>query len=133
MNIGEASRRCGLSSRTIRYYEQVGLVSPRRGTSGYRRYAGRDVSKLAFLRRARDLGFSLEQCRQLLELYDDEHRASADVLRIAQTHLEEIERKLEDLRRLRGTLTRLADACHGDERPECEILDELAGRPGRAE
>jgi MerR family copper efflux transcriptional regulator len=127
MNIGEAERACGLPAKTIRYYEDVGLVTPERRANGYRTYQDLDLHKLRFLQRARGLGFSVEDCRALLALYDDKARASADVKSIAEAHLARIDQKLAELATLRGALTTLIDACHGDHRPDCPIIDDLAG------
>jgi Cu(I)-responsive transcriptional regulator len=126
MNIGEASERSGLPSKTIRYYEDIGLIRPERGGNGYRDYAATDVHKLRFLQRSRGLGFSVEECRQLLALYEDKSRASADVKDIAQTKLTEIDRKIRELTELRRTLEHLVHACHGNDRPDCPILEELS-------
>lgn len=128
MNIGDAARHSGLPAKTIRYYEEVGLVSPGRRGNGYREYAATDLHKLAFLQRARGLGFSIEDCRALLSLYEDEGRASGDVKRIAEAHIGDIDRKIAELRSLRATLGRLIASCHGDDRAACPILDDLAGR-----
>jgi len=127
MNIGEAEDRSSLPAKTIRYYEEIGLVVPARQANGYRDYDETDVHKLAFLHRARGLGFSVEECRALLSLYQDRHRASSDVKRIAQDHLARIENKITELESLRRTLAHLVEACHGDTRPDCPILDDLAG------
>lgn len=129
MNIGEAAGRSGLPSKTIRYYEEIGLVRPERRENGYRAYTDGDVHTLRFLQRARGLGFSIEECRSLMALYEDRHRASADVQALARQRIEEIDRKIGKLKSLRDTLNHLAEACHGDEQPECPILDDLAGRP----
>lgn len=127
MNIGEAERQSGLPAKTIRYYEEIGLVMPLRAGNGYRRYRERDVHKLRFLQRARGLGFSIEDCRQLLSLYEDRNRASADVKAIALQHLQRIESKIRELETMRGTLGHLVDACHGDDHPDCPIIEDLAG------
>ena len=129
MNVSEAGRRAGLPPKTIRYYEEIGLITPTRAANGYRDYASDDVHRLAFLRRARGLGFSIEECRQLTELYRDRSRASHDVKAIAKTHVAAIETKIRDLQAMRNTLDRLIDACAGDDRPDCPILDEFAGLP----
>ena len=121
MNIGEAQRQSGLPAKTIRYYEEIGLVQPRRAANGYRDYAEHDVHQLRFLQRARGLGFSVKDCRTLLSLYQDSDRASADVKAVAEAHLDEIDRKLAELQTLRAALTNLVDACHGDNRPDCPI------------
>ncbi len=128
MNIGIASEKSGLPAKTIRYYEEVGLVRPERGQNGYRTYSQAQVHKLRFLHRARNLGFGIEECRQLLALYEDRGRASADVKRIAEAKIEEINRKLAELEDLRRTLTHLACNCRGDARPDCPILEDLASR-----
>lgn len=127
MNIGQASRKSGVSAKMIRYYETTGLIEPAPRTgSGYRDYAENDVHTLRFIRRARDLGFSIEAMTELLALWRERGRASADVKRIALTHIDELERKARALKDMSRTLRHLADNCHGDERPECPILDELA-------
>lgn len=127
MNIGEAATRSGLPAKTIRYYEDIGLISaPSRRPSGYRDYAARDVHVLRFLHRARDLGFSVEECRQLLALYNDRERASADVKKLAEERIAAIDEKIRQLGALRATLSDLARRCHGDDRPDCPILDDLA-------
>lgn len=127
MNIGDAAERSGLPAKTIRYYEDIHLLKPARGGNGYRDYSTEDVHRLKFLQRARGLGFSVEECRQLLSLYGDKHRESADVKHLAETKLVEIDRKIAELNGLRKTLQHLVHCCHGDERPDCPILDELAG------
>lgn len=127
MNVSEASRRSGLPAKTIRYYEDVGLIAPDRALNGYRDYSGDDVHRLAFLKRARGLGFSIEDCRQLMALYRDRSRASQDVRQIAVAHVAAIEEKLRELESMRRTLDRLVHACHGDDRPDCPILDDMAG------
>ncbi|KIN65809.1 Cu(I)-responsive transcriptional regulator [Sulfitobacter noctilucae] len=126
MNIKSVSAATGLPAKTIRYYEDVGLVSPAREGNGYRVFSDKDVHKLAFLARARSLGFPLESCRSLLALYDDQDRASADVKAIAISHLQEIDRKLGELTAMRDTLSVLVRSCAGDDRPDCPILSDLA-------
>jgi Cu(I)-responsive transcriptional regulator len=128
MNIGDVAEASGLPAKTIRYYDQIGLVRPARGQNGYRAFSESDLRKLAFLSRARSLGFSIEDCRSLLSLYDDRNRASADVKRIASDHLQRITSKIAALESLQRTLETLIDHCHGDERPGCPILDVLSGR-----
>ena len=128
MNIGDVSARAGLPPKTIRYYEDIGLVVPHRAANGYRSFREQDLHKLTFLARARALGFTIEDCRTLLALYEDESRASADVKRVAQDHLTQIERKIADLGAMRSTLTHLISACAGDDRPNCPILDGLGDR-----
>jgi MerR family transcriptional regulator, copper efflux regulator len=127
MNIGEASRASGLPTKTIRYYEEIGLVEPARAANGYRDYNSEDVHRLAFLHRARALGFTIEECRLLVSLYDDEARASADVKKLATEKIAQIDSRLEQMKELRSTLKRLADSCAGDSRPHCPILDDIAG------
>jgi Cu(I)-responsive transcriptional regulator len=131
MNIGDASERSGLPAKTIRYYEDIGLLKPDRSENGYRDYSTADVHRLKFLQRSRSLGFSVEECRQLLSLYGDSHRESADVKAMAEVKLGEIERKIAELVDLRETLRHLVDHCHGDARPECPILDGLSGEDPR--
>src|ERR1700761_6061925 len=126
MNIGDASEKSGLPAKTIRYYEDIGLIHPDRAENGYRDYSGDDVHKLRFLHRSRGLGFSVEECRQLLALYEDKSRASSDVREIASSKLTEIDRKIRELTELRRTLEHLVHACHGNDRPDCPILEELA-------
>ena len=127
MNIGSAADKSGLPPKTIRYYEEIGLVRPGRTGNGYRDYSSEDVHRLRFVQRSRGLGFSVEECRQLLSLYGDQHRESAEVKQIAQAKLEEIDAKLRELRSLRDTLQHLVRNCHGDHLPECPIIEELAG------
>ncbi len=128
MNIGHASGRSGLPAKTIRYYEDIALIKPARADNGYRDYSDADVHRLRFLQRSRSLGFSIEECRMLLSLYEDEHRASADVKKMAEEKINQVERKIADLKSLKATLKTLAKSCHGDDRPECPIIDDLAGR-----
>lgn len=126
MNIGQVAERAGLPAKTIRYYEDIGLVTPLRNANGYRAFRETDVHKLAFLARARALGFSIEDCRMLLALYEDETRASADVKHVAEEHLTRIDEKITQLQGMRETLSSLVHACHGDDRPDCPILKDLA-------
>ncbi len=126
MNIGDVSQLSGVPAKTIRYYEDIGLIKPLRGDNGYRRFQDRDLHKLAFLGRARALGFSIEDCRSLLELYENEGRASADVKHIAEKHLARIEEKISQLHSMQMTLAHLVDACAGDHRPDCPILKDLS-------
>jgi len=128
MNIGTASQQSGLPAKTIRYYEDIGLIRPERAENGYRDYSPADVHRLRFLQRSRGLGFSVEECRQLLSLYGDRGRESAEVKAIAEGKLAEIDRKIAGLMQLRAALGHLVEACHGDHRPDCPILDGLAGR-----
>ena len=126
MNIGQAAERSGLPPKTIRYYEEIGLVAPGRAGNGYRDYDDTDVHNLRFVQRARAMGFSVEECRQLLALYQDRGRSSADVKALASEKLEEIDRRIAQMKELRATLEKLVHACHGDARPDCPILDGLA-------
>lgn len=130
MNIGEAAERSGLPAKTIRYYEDISLVAPDRAENGYRDYSSSDVHRLRFLHRARNLGFSIDECRLLLSLYSDRNRASADVKAVAEQKLVEIDAKIAELRSLKSALQPLVDCCHGDDRPDCPILDDLAGQGG---
>ncbi len=127
MNVGDAARYSGLPAKTIRYYEEIGLIAPNRAGNGYRDYSDDDIHRLTFLRRARTLGFSIDDCRQLMALYQDRTRASQDVRAIASAHVAAIEEKIRELQSMRGTLQKLIHACHGDERPDCPILEEMAG------
>lgn len=128
MNISEVSKRAGLPAKTIRYYEEIGLVSPARSGNGYRSFRDSDLHKLAFLGRARALGFSIEDCRNLMTLYEDRGRASSDVKAIASEHLVAIDAKLAELRQMRNTLADLVSSCAGDDRPDCPILADLAAK-----
>ena len=126
MNIGQAARQSGLSAKMIRYYEATGLLQPAsRSESGYRHYAERDLHTLAFIKRARDLGFALEEVGQLLALWQDRQRASADVKSLARRHIDELNRKIAELSGLRDTLEDLVGHCQGDQRPDCPILRDL--------
>ena len=127
MNISIAAERSGLPAKTIRYYEDIALVRPGRSENGYRDYSGADIHRLKFLHRARGLGFSIAECRHLLSLYEDRERASADVKRLALAKVDEIDRKIDELRSLRETLSTLAKHCQGNQRPDCPIIDDLAG------
>lgn len=126
MNIKDVAQRSGLPAKTIRYYEEIGLIRPLRQANGYRAFRDSDLHKLAFLGRARSLGFSIEDCRALLQLYEDTSRASADVKRIAETHLAQIAVKLAELEAMRHTLSDLVASCAGDGRPDCPILQGIA-------
>jgi Cu(I)-responsive transcriptional regulator len=129
MNISDAAQDSGLPAKTIRYYEEIGLVHPGRLANGYRDYGDQDLHKLRFLQRSRGLGFSIEDCRTLLSLYEDHNRASADVRQIAKAHLDDIDRKIAELKSLQTTLRHLVHQCHGDDRPDCPIIEDLAGPP----
>ena len=126
MNIAEVAKAAGLPAKTIRYYEEIGLIHPKRSENGYRAFAETDLHKLAFVGRARSLGFSIVECRALLALYEDRARASADVKAMAVTHLAQIRAKITELRAMEATLADLAQACSGDHRPDCPILRGLA-------
>jgi Cu(I)-responsive transcriptional regulator len=126
MNIGEVAERSGVPAKTIRYYEEIGLVRPLRSGNGYRDFATEEMHRLAFLGRARSLGFSLEECRTLLSLYGDHERSSSDVKAIARSHLARIDRKVSELQALSRTLRDLVARCHGDDRPDCPIMEDLA-------
>ncbi|PVA08137.1 Cu(I)-responsive transcriptional regulator [Thalassorhabdomicrobium marinisediminis] len=128
MNIGEVAKRAGLPPKTIRYYEDIDLIRPQRSANGYRSFRESDVHKLTFLGRARALGFTIEDCRILLGLYEDETRESAQVKEIAAQHLVSIDEKIAQLRSMRDTLAELVRACHGDDRPDCPILSDLSGQ-----
>ena len=130
MNIGAVARASGLPPKTIRYYEEIGLIRPERRGNGYREFSERHLHQLAFLGRARGLGFSIDECRALLALYQDRERASGDVKRLAEGHLAEIDRKLAELAEMRGVLAALVELCHGDHRPDCPILDGIAETRG---
>ncbi|MBB5041155.1 Cu(I)-responsive transcriptional regulator [Shinella fusca] len=128
MNIGEAASATGVSAKMIRHYEEIGLIRPAGRTgAGYRVYGPKDLSTLSFVRRARDLGFSIAQIRDLLALWQDRDRASADVKRIASAHVEEMKAKMRLLEEMVQTLEHLSAHCHGDDRPDCPILEQLAG------
>lgn len=127
MNISDVSALSGLPAKTIRYYEDIGLVRPGRGANGYRVFSQPDIHKLTFLARSRSLGFTIDECRELLALYEDKERASADVKRVAKEHLRDVERKIKELQEMQTTLLTLVRRCHGDGRPDCPILEDLAG------
>jgi Cu(I)-responsive transcriptional regulator len=132
MNISEVARNTDLPAKTIRYYEEIGLVHPSRSGNGYRSFSETDVHQLRFLARARALGFSIDDCRSLLALWADRNRASGDVRQIAKDHLTEIADKIAGLKAMQATLTDLVHACAGDDRPECPILQGLAKPTGGA-
>jgi Cu(I)-responsive transcriptional regulator len=128
MNIGAAARQSGLPAKTIRYYEETGLLRrAARARNGYRHYADADVHKLRFIRHARELGFTIEECRSLLSLYENRRRRAADVKKLVKRHIAGIDAKVDELARMRAALAHLVAACAGDHRPECPILDGLAG------
>lgn len=126
-NIGEAARRSGVTAKMIRHYESLRLLkAPRRTESGYRLYDDNDIHTLRFIRRSRDLGFSMKEIQQLLALWQNRRRASAEVRRIAQDHITALDAKIQEMQGMRRTLEQLVHNCHGDARPECPILDDLA-------
>ena len=128
MNIGDAAAASGLNPKTIRFYEEIGLIAPaKRGRGRYREYDGKDVANLRFVSRARDLGSSIAEVSSLLSLYKDTNRASSAVKELTMTHLAGIDRKLQELMTMKRALEQLAESCEGGERPDCPILDELAG------
>ena len=130
MNIGQASKASGVSAKMIRHYESVGLFpEARRTEAGYRQYSGKEIGMLRFIRSARDLGFSIEQIRALLGLWQDQRRPSREVKALAQAHIDELDAKLRDMQAMKATLEHLVHCCHGDDRPDCPIIDRLA-HPG---
>jgi MerR family copper efflux transcriptional regulator len=133
MNIGDAAQASGVSAKMIRYYESIGLIAPAgRTESNYRVYSEFDVHTLRFIKRARSMGFAVDEMGQLLQLWRDRHRASRDVKRLALQHVGALEEKITELRAMVGTLRHLAENCHGDARPDCPILDELSQDLSRA-
>jgi Cu(I)-responsive transcriptional regulator len=127
MNIGEVAKASGISAKMIRHYESVGLFpEATRSDSGYRQYTDKEVHTLRFIRQSRDLGFSIEQIRELLGLWQNRKRPSRQVRALAQAHIEELDEKLEDLQAMKATLEHLVHRCHGDDRPDCPIIDMLA-------
>jgi MerR family copper efflux transcriptional regulator len=131
MNIGQAAAQAGMNAKAIRYYESIGLIRPASRTdAGYRVYSAADVATLRFIRRARDFGIPVDRIRVLVGLWQDRGRASAEVKRVAQAHVAELDAKIAELTAMRDALQDLSDACHGDARPDCPILKDLEG-PGR--
>lgn len=127
MNIGETSKASGVSAKMIRHYEAIGLIGEAQRTdAGYRVYGPRDVQVLQFIHRSRELGFALEQIKTLLALWQDKQRASKDVRAMAKQHIAELDKKINDMQSMKRTLEKLAGACHGDDRPDCPILDDLS-------
>jgi Cu(I)-responsive transcriptional regulator len=127
MNIGQAADASGVSAKMIRHYESVGLLPQAlRTDAGYRQYGAKEVSTLRFIRHSRDLGFSLEQIRELLALWQDRRRPSRHVKALAQAHLQELDAKLRDLQAMKATLEHLVHACSGNDRPDCPIIETLA-------
>jgi MerR family copper efflux transcriptional regulator len=132
MNIGEVAAATGVSAKMIRYYESIHLLQPSKRTdANYRTYGEKDLHNLRFIKRARTLGFSLDQIRELLSLWQDARRASADVKAIAQEHVAELQKRIDELTEMRDTLSHLAHACSGDSRPDCPILQGLADADGK--
>ncbi|CAN5135944.1 Cu(I)-responsive transcriptional regulator [soil metagenome] len=128
MNIGEAAGESGVSAKMIRHYESLGLLpAARRAESGYRQYEAKDVNTLRFIRHSRDLGFSLSEIAELVSLWQNRRRPSRQVKAMAQAHIRELEQKAAELLAMKSALEHLVDCCHGDDRPECPILDGLAG------
>lgn len=133
MNIGEAAKASGVSAKMIRHYEENGFIPKApRTRSGYRMYRDADVHVLRFIRRARDLGFSMKEIKALLGLWNNRRRASGDVKRLAMKHVDELDARIREMQSMRRTLVALAEHCHGDDRPECPILEDLAGEYGHA-
>lgn len=133
MNIGEAAKASGVSAKMIRHYESMGLFAQARRTeAGYRLYGEKELATLRFIRHSRDLGFSLEQIRELLDLWQNRRRPSRQVKALAQAHLDEIDQKLRELQAMKATLAHLVDCCAGDDRPDCPIIDSLADERGRS-
>ena len=131
MNIGSAAERSGLPAKTIRYYEDINLLVPDRAANGYRDYSTDDIHCLAFLGRARKLGFTVEECRNLLSLYLDKGRSSSEVKSMALQKISDIETRLSELQAMKTMLSTLAEHCHGDNRPDCPILDGIAHMPNK--
>jgi MerR family copper efflux transcriptional regulator len=130
-NIGEAARRSGVSARMVRHYEGLGLLPDvARTESGYRQYTEADIHTLRFVKRSRDLGFSMDEIAELVGLWHNRRRTSASVKRIAQKHLGELEQRIADMQAMQRTLSHLVHCCHGDARPDCPILEDLAGTRG---
>lgn len=128
MNIGEAAVHTGVPAKTIRYYEEIGLVKPPlRSANNYRHFDNASIRTLQFLKRARSLGFTIDDCRGLLSLYGDRQRSSADVKALAERRVMQIDKKIAELEGMRATLSHLIAQCQGDERPDCPILDDLSG------
>ena len=128
LNIGEAARLSGISTRMVRHYESLGLLGDvHRSDSGYRQYSPAEVHTLRFIKRSRDMGFSMEQVAELVDLWRNRRRTSASVKRIAQSHLDELEQRIAAMQGMQRTLAHLVHCCHGDQRPDCPILEDLAG------
>jgi Cu(I)-responsive transcriptional regulator len=128
MNIGEAARQSGVSAKMVRHYESLGLLPQvHRSDSGYRQYSEAEVHTLRFIKRGRDLGFSMAEIAELVSLWHNRRRASSSVRRIAQKHSDDLARRIAEMQAMQQTLAHLVHCCQGDERPECPILDDLAG------
>ncbi|MDP2033637.1 MAG: Cu(I)-responsive transcriptional regulator [Polaromonas sp.] len=129
MNIGEAARQSGVSAKMVRHYESLGLLPQvQRSDSGYRQYSEAEVHTLRFIKRGRDLGFSMAEIAELVSLWNNRRRASASVRRIAQKHADDLTRRIAEMQAMQQTLTHLVHGCQGNDRPECPILDDLAGQ-----
>ncbi len=129
MNIGQAADASGVTAKMIRYYESIGLIaSAHRSDAGYRKYGEKEIQILRFIKRSRDLGFSLERIKTLLGLWEDRSRQSADVKTLAQQYIDELDHDIAKLQSIRDQLQHLTDCCHGDQRPDCPIIDDLANR-----
>lgn len=129
MNIGQAADASGVSAKMIRYYESIGLIaSANRSDAGYRKYGEKEIQILRFIKRSRDLGFSLDRIKTLLGLWEDRSRQSADVKQLARQYITELERDIAKLQSIRDQLQHLTDCCQGDQRPDCPIIDDLASR-----
>ena len=126
MKIGDAAQRSGLPVKTVRYYADIGLVAPSRAPNGYRDYGDAELKRLSFIGRARAFGFSIDDCRRLLGLYDDPNRASADVKSLAEAHVAALDRKLAELNTLRDELSAIASECAADDKARCPIIEHLA-------
>jgi MerR family copper efflux transcriptional regulator len=132
MNIGQAAEASGVTSKMIRYYEGIGLIAKAdRTDSGYRQYSENEVQTLRFIKRSRDLGFSIDRIKTLLSLWENRNRKSADVKKLARQYIAELDRDIEKLQSIRDQLQRMAACCHGDSRPECPIIEDLARRSFR--
>ncbi|HTS84084.1 MAG TPA: Cu(I)-responsive transcriptional regulator [Usitatibacter sp.] len=132
LTIGEAAEASGVSAKMIRHYEETGLIpKAARSPSGYRHYRHSDIHVLRFVRRGRELGFSMKEIGALLGLWNNRRRASADVKRLAMKHVDDLDQRIAEMQAMKRTLERLASHCHGDHRPDCPILDDLAGGAAR--
>jgi Cu(I)-responsive transcriptional regulator len=128
VNIGEAAARSGVSAKMVRHYEALGLIAGvARRNNGYRQYSERDIHTLQFIKRARDLGFSMAEIAELVSLWQNRRRTSASVKRIAQAHAEDLRRRIEAMQAMQKALATLIHCCHGDQRPDCPILEDLSG------